>query len=329
MRTQKKWLFLLFVCLLLSALCLLVSCGKKGDPTLKSYEKPPPPSALKAIHRESEIILLWDFPKDNESAIKGFHLMKMIPSAHPLEKGISGDFKKFAFLENDKRSYRDADFKAGSEYKYKIVSLSLKDVISNDSNIIEIKPGTSPLPPQNISFKVFNDSLTLSWESSGEGIFYNIYKSDKQGLYSLFPVNKEPVQGTSFKDTFDFQKPVYYTVRSLTTSNIRDEGPASEEIKADPFDFVPSAPNGLQAIATKEAIYLLWKEPPETWVVAYRVYCEMKKNEGFILIGESITPSFIDKNNPFMKRNYRVTAMGPAREGPPAEISNIVYVKAK
>ena len=64
-----------FCCLLL--LCHLVAgCGKKGDPTLKAYEKPQAPSSLNAIHRESEIIISWDFPKSGEQGIKGFHVMK-------------------------------------------------------------------------------------------------------------------------------------------------------------------------------------------------------------------------------------------------------------
>jgi len=78
--------------------CLLVaSCGKKGEPTLKSYEKPDPPSNLRAIHRESEIILLWDFPKNKEKTIKGFYLMKLIGR---------GDSERI-FLEPDKRSHID------------------------------------------------------------------------------------------------------------------------------------------------------------------------------------------------------------------------------
>ncbi len=88
-RIQKSEVrFGLFIfCLLFTAYCLLPSCGKKGDPTLKSYEKPEPPSGLRAIHRESEIILLWEFPKDKEITIKGFHLMKITPPYPPLEKG--------------------------------------------------------------------------------------------------------------------------------------------------------------------------------------------------------------------------------------------------
>jgi fibronectin type 3 domain-containing protein len=307
--------FLVFYCLLLTACCLLTSCGKKGDPTLKSYEKPDPPSVLRAIHRESEIILLWEFPKDKEPAIKGFYLMK----------STGGDFEKIATLENNKRSYIDNDFKTGSTYKYKIVSQNLKGIISNDSNIIQIVPEISP-PPGNILFKIEHDSLILNWESAGDRIMYNIYKSNEKGTYQLMPVNKEPVKETSFRDNFDIKGPVYYTIRSLVGSDIRDEGAASEEIEINPFEFIPSSPSGLQAVVKKENVYLIWKEAPETWVAGYKVYREINKKEGFIFIGETQTPAFLDKDKPSTKRNYRVTALGPSKEGPPAEIRDIVFI---
>lgn len=64
-----------FFALLLLPL-LLLSCGKKGPPTLKSYDRPDKPSLLSAIHREDSIILTWDFPKSKEETISGFLLLK-------------------------------------------------------------------------------------------------------------------------------------------------------------------------------------------------------------------------------------------------------------
>jgi len=315
----RCFFFVISFCLLLTAYFLFSSCGKKGDPTLKSYEKPDPPSGLAAIHRESEIILSWEFPKDKEPSLRGFHIFK----------SSDGDFKKIAFLDSDKRSYTDTNFQTGSVYKYKVLSRNLKDVTSNDSQVLEVMPAGVPSPPDSLFFSVEYDSLTIRWKISGEGILYNVYKSDKKGIYSLMPANKEPLKETSFRDTFDINKVVYYTVRSLRGGSIRDEGPSSEEINIDPSEFVPSAPAGLQAVPAKERIYLIWKEPPETWIVGYRVYREMDKEGGFKFIGESRTPSFIDKDNPSVKRNYRVTAMGPSKEGPSAEIRNISFVKQR
>jgi fibronectin type 3 domain-containing protein len=303
-------------CLLFAAYCLIASCGKKGEPTLRSYEKPDPPSGLRAIHRESDIILLWDFPKDKEQSIKGFYLMK----------STGGDFERIAFLGNNVRSYVDTSFEIGSEYKYKIISQNVNGVTSNDSNIIGIKPKSPPAPPENLSFKTEYDSLLLTWKSAGKEILYNIYKSDKKGLYSLMPLNKEPIRETFFRDNFDIKKPVYYIMRSLIGGDVWSEGSASKEMVIYPLEFIPSAPEALQAVVTNETVYLIWKEPPETWITGYKVYREIDKKEGFLFIGETQTPAFIDNENPFIKRNYRVTAMGPSKESPPAEIRDVVFI---
>ena len=108
-----RFLFLVSYCLLFAAYCLLFSCGKKGEPTLRSYEKPHPPSGLRAIHRESEIILLWDFPEDKEQSIKGFYLMKSTLPQPPFLKGGGGDYERIAFLGSNIRSYIDSNFKIG------------------------------------------------------------------------------------------------------------------------------------------------------------------------------------------------------------------------
>ena len=316
---QNRRFFLSLLCLLLVACSLLASCGKKGEPTLKSYEKPSAPSELKAIHRESEITLLWNFPKGKGPSLKGFHLMK----------STGGAFDKIAFIESDHRSYTDKDFQTEHTYKYKVISESLKGITSNDSNILEIKPKSPPTPPGNISFSIEHDSVTFTWKSAGEGIFYNIYKGDTTGTYPLMPLNRAPLADTYFKDAFTINKSVYYSIRSLAGGEFRDEGPASEEIRIDPSAFVPPAPKGVQAAVTEENVYLIWREPPETWITGYRIYRETGKEDGYVLIGESQTPSFLDKDSPLTKRNYRVTAVGPSKEGPPAEITGVVFIKQR
>jgi hypothetical protein len=323
--------------MLITVFCLLASCGKKGEPTLKSYEKPGSPANLGAIHRESEIILLWDFPKNKENAIRGFYLMKLTPLSLPLisslprrdtegSKESSGNFEKVAFLVPDKRSYIDREFTTGSQYAYKIISQNLRGILSNDSNVIEIGPKALSLPPGKPVYKIEYDLITLTWQDVGNGIFYNIYKSDQKGMYSVYPLNAEPVKGTSFRDSFDIKKTVYYTIRSLWGGTVRDEGPPSEELEVNPSEFVPSPPESLRALTRQEGVQLFWQEAPETWVTGYRVYRKTDKKEGFIFIGETSVPAYFDQEKPSKKRSYQVTALGPSKEGPPSEIRDIVFV---
>ncbi|MGB9715802.1 MAG: hypothetical protein ACPL1G_05290 [Thermodesulfovibrionales bacterium] len=321
---MKMQSFLVFYCILFIASCLISACGKKGEPTLKSYEEPTAPSNLRAIHRESEILLFWDFPVSEEQTIKGFQLLRA--DTESLE-GKKTDFRRIAFFTPDVRSYIDTDFKVGTQYRYKIVSENLKGVLSKDSNIIDVLLEEPPSPPEKISFSIEFNFITLNWKSAGEGILYNVYKSDRPGTYSLTPVNNEPLRDTSFRDSFDVRKTVFYTIRSLRKIGIRNEGPPSEELTVSPFDFVPSAPQGLQAVISEEKVYLIWKEVPETWIEGYKVYRET--DSGYIFIGETTIPTFIDNDAPLTKRNYRVTAFGPSKEGPPAEIRDVVFVPFK
>ncbi|MEW6001916.1 MAG: hypothetical protein AB1638_04640 [Nitrospirota bacterium] len=320
MRRQVTFYFLLFT------VCLFISCGKRGDPSLKSYEKPDPPSGLRAIHRGSEIILLWNFSKEKEPSIKGFYLMKAIVSSPSLEKGIRKDFEKIAFLKSDERSYADTDFNIGTEYRYKIVSQNLRGILSNDSDIINIIPRKVPFPPRKVEFRVEDNSLLLSWERAGDGILYNVYRTYKKGQYTLMPLNREPIRETSFKDNFEIEKTVYYAIRSLLGGDVRDEGPLSEEVEVNPSEFVPSPPEGLQAVVTEDKTYLLWKEAAETWVTGYRIYREIDKKEGFVFIGDTQIPAFVDNERPTVSRNYRVTAIGPSKESPATEIGDVVFI---
>lgn len=318
MHIEKKWGLPAFCFLLFAFCCIFSACGKKGEPTLKSYEKPPPPSSLSAVHRESEILLTWSFPKGKESFIKGFHLLK----------SSGEEFREIAFLEKNIRSYADTVFSAGDEYRYKMISENLRGIFSNESNVLLIKPLTTPDPPENLSLKVGYNSLTITWESRGNGMLYNVYKSDKSGLYPLSPFTKEPLKETFFEDGINATKTFYYTVRSLLGGEFRHEGASSIEIKADPAEFVPSPPANLQAVPTEISVYLIWKEPPEEWVRGYKVYRETD-SEGFILIGETATPSFFDNGKASTPRSYRVTASGPSKESLPAEITGVVYTEPK
>ncbi|MDQ7786621.1 MAG: hypothetical protein RDU01_03355 [Thermodesulfovibrionales bacterium] len=301
----------------LFALCfLLIACGRKGDPTLISYEKPEAPSNLHAVQRESEFMLSWDFPGEDTTLIKGFHVLR----------STGGDFKEIAFLANKKRSFTDTDIKGISSRTYKIIAENLRGVMSKDSVTLKIADANLPAPPAALSFTIQYDVLVLSWKSAGEGITYNIYRHSA-GTESQNPVNPEPLKETSFRDVFDMKKAVLYTVKSLRESGIIYEGPASREIRIDPAKLVPSPPSNLQAVPSGENVYLLWKESPNTWIKSYRIYRETDRKKGFVLIGETQIPSFIDKEKPSKKRHYRVTAVGPLLESAPAEVKNIVSSK--
>src|SRR5208337_1848835 len=58
----------------LLALLMLVACGKKGEPTLTTFVKPPPVKNITVVHRENSILLAWSYSAspDMQELVKGF-----------------------------------------------------------------------------------------------------------------------------------------------------------------------------------------------------------------------------------------------------------------
>lgn len=317
MRISSSLVYSVFLFL---ALLTSFSCGKKGDPTLKSYERPESPANLRAIHREDKLYLLWNFPRAKEVDIAGFIILK--------SSGQGQEFEKLLHPGPEKRLHIDTGLSPGIEYRYKILSQNHKAVYSNDSNIISVSLLNTPSPPVQISFRAENNSLFLTWEDTGSSTLYNVYRTYEKGNYGLFPVNKSPLTENHFKDFFTVNKPVYYTIRSQNNTDIRDEGAASPELVVDPFELVPSAPTGLEYFIAPDRVFLYWNEPAETWVTGFRVY---RKTEGmdYVLLGETQIPTFVDMQDPSTKRDYRVSAVGPSKEGTASEVKGIIFISGE
>lgn len=311
-------LTLTYSLLLLASLVIIAGCGKKGPPTLKSFEKPVAPSSLAAIHREDEIHLLWNFPKDKEITIRSFVILRSSGS----------EFIRVAEAENNVRSFSDKDFRLGTAYIYKVLAQNYRGTLSNDSNIFTVTAEAVPLPPHAIKFKTTDNSLQLQWQEQSEGTLFNVYKSYEKGLYGLLPVNKEPLTATSFSDPLDLKKTVYYTVRSLTNIPLRNESRPSPELMVNPLEFIPSQPTGLHYFLSSDTVYLSWNEPVETWITGFRIYKRTKGGE-YQFEADTQIPAYIDHDKSEGVRDYRVCAVGPLREGPGTEITGIIFDRGR
>jgi len=193
--------------------------------------------------------------------------------------------------------------------------VSTSGVISEDSALVEVQILPVPPAPGGLRAEVTERGVRLSWSHAGEGILFNVYRSYEDPMGLLRPINGEPLATPEFLDNPLMERPVYYTVRALRGGPERHEGPGSEVIELRPEAFVPSAPEGLKAVMAGAKGLLAWKDSREAWVRSYRVYRAVAGG-GFELIGESRTPSFIDGEIPAGEVSYRVSAVGPAVEGP-------------
>jgi hypothetical protein len=311
-RTPLK---VLFTFLLVSLLLLLCSCGKKGPPTLVSYKRLPAPKLLGAYHREGAITISWAFPVDNEDMTDTFVLLR----------ASDGPFERIAFPGSGERSHADTDFRTGKQYRYKIVARNLRGILSDDSNILAVTPLQPPPPPGDISFVVKGNSVILSWQDEGKDIRYNVYKYFEDGNHAPSPVNASPLSGNKFTDTFEINRIVYYSIRSVVQNDVINEGPPSGKVEVDPFVLVPPAPEGIKAFAAPDRVILYWDASSEPWVTGFNVY--RKIGDGpYGLIGHTQIPTFVDMERPSTKRDYKVSAVGPGKEGPGTEAKGVIYL---
>jgi fibronectin type 3 domain-containing protein len=300
---RQSCFFVFFIGIL--GLLFIASCGKKGDPTLKSFEKPMPAKDVRAARRENEIIISWSYPSVERQKIKGFYVEKA--------EGESREYKNITFLKEDASQFIDKDFKTGRTYFYRISVYSLRDVISDASPVIKASPSSLPQPPENFSYKLLTDAVEIKWNGIKDAK-YNVYKTFEKGKYPASSVNGEPLKEPVFKDKVITEKPVYYSVRSLLDGEMREEGFQSKEFEINPKSFVPSRPSGLKFVPSEKKVYLMWTENPETWINGYRVYRKRASENAFKMIGEATTPAFADNESLSSKTFYYVSAMGPQQE---------------
>ncbi|MBZ0157239.1 MAG: hypothetical protein K8I29_13640 [Alphaproteobacteria bacterium] len=322
-RRRAVMSFLLALLGTLLFLLPLTACGKKGDPTLRTFEKPAPVREVSAVHRENELILSWSYPADARNAVKGFYVEKAEEGA----AGGAGEFRNVIFLKSDVSRYVDRDFVPGRRYWYRVRVYSLRNVLSDDSPVLEARPEPLPPPPSKLSIRVLNDSLEIRWAEVFPGARYNVYRRYAGGNYAPAPVNAAPLETPLFIDGIDKERSVFYTVRTLRATALRDEGFPSEEREVSPASFVPTPPSGLKYVPTPQRVFLLWNGNPETWIYGYRIYRKRGQEKDFSAFGDSLAPAFTDDDPLTEKTLYYVTARGPVRESAPSEVVEVPPLK--
>ncbi len=313
--TRKLGIVVFFIFFLLLAQ-LLPSCGRKGEPTLKAFEKPQPVQALYALHREDAIILSWSYPSSQREKVKAFYVEKAESDEKEKTTNAQG-FRRVASLGVDASTFVDRDFRTGRQYQYKVRAMSLRDVLSDDSPVLKVTPQDVPLPPTGLSYAITADALEIRWNAMAT-VKYDIYKSYERGNYAAPPLNRTPLEEPRYKDRIELLKPVYYAVRGLRATEIRDEGPLSENLEVDPGLFRPSAPKDLGYVVVDESVYLIWNNNPEGWIQGYRIYRKRASEHEFHAVGKAPVPAFKDEEGLGEPTSYYVTAMGPKAESSPS-----------
>jgi hypothetical protein len=306
---------ILFVIIIVS---FLLSCGRKGDPFLET-KKLLPVSEIFVVQRGNKLELNWKYPDTETTRIKGFRILKA-----NIKDNKSNDlqtFRELTFLGRDSRNFIDDEIKEEETYLYKIVVVSQNERFSMDSPIINVKPLPPLQAPIGIKYSLKNDFVEIRWHPLDLAKYY-IYKSYERGNYKL-PLNNLPLKDNSFKDKIEKKRVVYYAIKAIRDDGLRIESPLSEDIEVNPNTFVPTKPKKPTSVISEKGVYLIWDENPETWINGYRVYRKDEEESEFKLIGDTLLPTFLDKELIKSKRAYYVTAIGPSKESTPSDILEV------
>lgn len=318
MSLRSSSLFIKSYCLLVTGLILIGTsgCGKKSSPTLKAYERPLAVLELKAERFEDLLTVSWNYPANERRRLKGFLLTKE----------SEGKTEQF-ILPPETTQVREGLIVGKGRLTYHVKAVNHKD-IEGPSTVLSVNLCPMPEPPKTLSLKIHPDALEILWEQSKihdrqtefcGTILYNLYRSDNPEGNQFALVNEKPLQTTSFRLPVEMKKTYYYAVRPLLKNGILQIGRLSNLIKSSPEDLIPSEVTLIHKFTKDGMVYLLWHESQESWVRGYRIY-RKTEDEPFKLHAETSTPVLTDFIGDIKKVAYRITALGPEREGKPIEV---------
>jgi hypothetical protein len=297
----------------LAALTFSASCGQKGYPTLRSFEKPHQITAMRALHRGDEIILSWDRPAETKVILQGLEIERAVAASREAAQSEQ-DFRLIARLPGDAAGLTDEDVRAGTRYLYRLRPVSARGVYGDFSPVLDVIPEEPPPAPRGLRYTVNGDSVEISWERLEGDVLYDIYRSRQAGAQPGAPRNTAPLEESRFTDKADPAGIVFYSVKAFRRTALRDEGPLSQELEVNPATFRPGPPEGLRFVSSDRAVFLLWRENPEPWVRGYRIYRKGPSDPDLVLIGFSAGPAFRDEAPPASHARYCISAQGPAAE---------------
>jgi hypothetical protein len=312
MKIFRKTDILLPVLLFLAMLMLVTGCGKKGAPSLRSFEKPDPIKEIRVVHRDGKLNISWTYSNRQPNVVVSAILLYRAEG--------KGDYREIAKLPAEARRYVDSNISNDKQYRYKVRAFSARKVESEDTTQFTAQPVSPPDAPSGIFYRITKTDIEIEWNKAPQGALFNVYRSDRKGSYPVTPANEKPLDRPFFRDRLNLKAPVYYAIVAFRQTDIPNESGLSTELVIDPATFTPEPPVDLRYLRSGDRGYLTWKDSDEPYVRGYRVYRKGLSGP-FKFIGEVNVPVYVDGEKVSAKTTYRVTAVGPMKESlPSAEV---------
>ncbi len=312
MRSQACRTLILLVALTLS----LAACGKKAPPRWIASKAPGAPTGMQVHYRPDQISLQWKAP-EGKVAAEDYVVNRSRDGGEPV---------RIAVVKGTK--YLDRDIDPMSTYTYEVIARAGEGMEAPPAFAKNVGAKDALPPPQGVAVTVKPEAVVITWHADPGVSGFNVYRSARSDKFPPAPRNPVLVKGGRFEEMPGTDRTYYYTVRAAMLSLDGDlfvEGSRSSVVRVSPEDYVPSMPEGIDAASTRDKVVVFWNENPESWIKGYKVYRAVGKGGELIEIGAPKSLAFPDRSPPRGLLRYRVSAVGPAVDGPLSETVEIDF----
>jgi len=299
------------LCNLWIVLCLicLTGCGKRRPPLPPVERVQQRTEFLSGAQQGNEVILSWPAPPRNapDSSVQSIRRIDVYRLAEKPGAPLALTEDEFSAratvvgsvtyqqiqTAGDTLTYRDVLELAGqpTRLRYAIRYVNASGQRAAFSNFLSIEPAAriAQAPTLLSPPKIFEDSITLSWQPPAANIDnstpvnllgYNVYRTDEsQAEPADQPLNSAPISATEYADkNFQFGNNYRYVVRavSLGTGGAQVESLNSNAVSVSPLDTFPPAAPERPSIAAPEPnsarLAIFFAANKETDIAGYNIY---------------------------------------------------------
>ncbi|MFN8335309.1 MAG: hypothetical protein U0U09_09265 [Cyclobacteriaceae bacterium] len=221
----------------------------------------------KIVDSNGQAELVWEFPKEKESAIKGFEIERSSKPDNNF-KAVSG------MLPPATRTFHDSK-PEGTNY-YRVKSLGKNGAKSISFPVLfQLEDSIPPLQPTGlVGFIDTTGLVTLRWNNNREPDLsgYRVFRSNFQNS-EFSQITSDPVDSAVFKEKIPLQnlsRAIYYKVQAIDTRfNPSAYSSAIKIMKPDQVS--PVAPVFKSWRAEKDKIELTWSFSPSSDVTHHNL----------------------------------------------------------
>jgi hypothetical protein len=348
----------------LFAVVALGACGKKGPPVAPELRVPVVPAALHGSVDGESIVVSWTVPQrrldgtrlrtvDRYTLYRREEADAGPPKSAMLSHGRVVGYDEIATIRTDAPAPATIQggsvtwvdrqtLSVGRRYVYVVTAADAIGRSSAPSERLVVPFLAAPKAPAAVEAKPGDRRVTLTWQPppalidgspvTGEVRYLVLRGSGAEG--PLAPITPQPLAETTYTDTgLDNDADYRYAVRALRVEPaVTAAGGVSAAVTVAPLDTTPpSAPAGLVAVPSPEAVRLAWNASPEPDVATYAIYRSAGSGE-FMRIATTTAPGTVYTDRDVRAGTtyrYAVSALDSARQANESARSNVVSVRVE